>query len=1418
MSPRSYRNVLASTVALTALMAAAAQAGPNGGVVVGGNVNATIQGQGTSAVTINQAGQNVIINWQTFNLAKGDTTTFIQPNSSASALNRVIGGQGPSFINGTLNANGRVFIINGDGILIGRNASINTAGFLATTSNIHDEDFMAGRLNFNIPGRSDASIVNRGTITATNGGFAALVAPGVRNSGTITATLGTISLAAANTFTLDFYGDRLITLAVNDQIAGQVIDVATGKPLKSLVQNSGKLSANGGRVELTAAAARAVVDSVINNRGVIEANSIGTHDGKIVLSAANGTVRVSGKISAAGKDNGTTGGTVVVTGENIKLANAQIDASGDAGGGRVLIGGAGQAENAFPVPAATTLSVDGRSVIDASAKTSGDGGHIVLWSDQQTTFAGTILAQGGATGGNGGLVETSGHSVDFNGGRVVTLAPLGTTGTWLVDPTNLTIDAAAATTISTNLATTSVTLQTNADGSTSGPGNTSSGPGDIIVLAPITWSSNATLTLSAYHSIVLNNTANGVTLVSNTGSGNLLLRADNTGTGGGNIQFAWSAHPTLIDFSRSAGTMAFYYNPTPNPDCESCTKYQNPADFSVNVAANAGQLSAYMLINNAGDLTTLGNSASGGFITGNYALGRNINATGFTGMFDVTFNGLLDGNGGLGTNQTISNLTLTSSSSSDSIGLLPFIGSSGIVRNLNLANVNITAGANIQSIGALVGQNSGTISNVTVLSGSVNGGNFTGIGAGGLAGQNNAGGSISNSSADVSIAVGNSPNQAQLNYAGGLVANNLGSITNSSASSNVNGGTGAVIGGFFGSNSRTGTIFQSFATGPVSGGSVTGGFGGDNAGSLSQVFATGATTGGNQVGGLLGINRGSVTDTYATGAASGGANSFTAGLVGVNASGASVQTSYSAGAVNGGAGSTLGGLVAQSNGTVFDSYWNTETSGQTNSAGGTGMTSVQLAAGLPPGFSSSVWTILPDPSFPYFPWQNGNIPTVDLPPPANQPTSIPTASQPIVINNLTGGLTLVSLPPPVNVLPFSSPPAGQPPVFGEPRLFALPPRGETRFVKDEVLVWVDCDAPPAALAAMSADMRLTITGMQCLTLTRRMMLRMHIDNGRSVADVIQAMRRYQVVALAQPHYKYVLTQDKTEADLAGLTQEGDAAQYVLGKLGVIDAHRLLKGTNITVAVIDSEVDAHHPDLEGVIAAEYDAVGKEEAPHPHGTGMAGAIAAHRRLMGIAPSARLFTVHAFSTAAASAESTTFNILKGLDWAATKGVRVVNMSFAGPRDPSIERALQAAHDRGIVLIAAAGNAGPKSPPLFPGANPNVIAVTATDINDKVFSGANRGGYIAVAAPGVDILVPGTDGGYQLTTGTSVACAEVSGVAALLLERNPNLTPEDVRKILTSSAKKLGASTDYGAGLVDLAKAIQEAGDLKTLTPARR
>ena len=213
---------------------------------------------------------------------------------------------------GTLTANGRVFVINRDGILFGPGSVVNTAGFLATTNDIRNDDFMAGRYNFNIPGRPDASIVNQGTITATSGGFAALVAPGVRNSGTITATLGTVALASGNIFTLDIYGDKLITLGVGDRSPHKVNDVATGQPLKSLVSNTeGKLRANGGRVELTAAAARAVVDSVINTKGVIEANSIGRRNGMIVLGAATGgskpagapaqTIKLSGTLSAAGK-------------------------------------------------------------------------------------------------------------------------------------------------------------------------------------------------------------------------------------------------------------------------------------------------------------------------------------------------------------------------------------------------------------------------------------------------------------------------------------------------------------------------------------------------------------------------------------------------------------------------------------------------------------------------------------------------------------------------------------------------------------------------------------------------------------------------------------------------------------------------------------------------------------------------------------------------------------------------------------------------------------------------------------------------------------------------------------------------------------------------------------------------------------
>ncbi|RAI33100.1 hypothetical protein CH338_23100 [Rhodoplanes elegans] len=264
---------------------------------------------------------------------------------------------------------------------------------------------------------------------------------------------------------------------------------------------------------------------------------------------------------------------------------------------------------------------------------------------------------------------------------------------------------------------------------------------------------------------------------------------------------------------------------------------------------------------------------------------------------------------------------------------------------------------------------------------------------------------------------------------------------------------------------------------------------------------------------------------------------------------------------------------------------------------------------------------------------------------------------------------------------------------------------------------------------------------------------------------------------------------------------GDPAQYVIQKLGLGDVHKSVRGANVTVAVIDSEIDLRHPDLQGVPVERFDATGAPSRPHTHGTGMAGAIAARTRLLGVAPGIRLLAVRAFSESDKSAEATTAQVMKGLDWAIAKNPRIINMSFAGPRDLMTERLLEAASKKGIVLIAAAGNAGPKSPPLYPAADPNVIAVSATDNDDKPFIQANRGKHIAVAAPGVDVLVPSPEGAYQLTTGTSVAAAHVSGVAALLIEARPSLTPADVRGILTRTAKPLGPGKDVqvGAGLID-------------------
>ena len=360
----------------------------------------------------------------------------------------------------------------------------------------------------------------------------------------------------------------------------------------------------------------------------------------------------------------------------------------------------------------------------------------------------------------------------------------------------------------------------------------------------------------------------------------------------------------------------------------------------------------------------------------------------------------------------------------------------------------------------------------------------------------------------------------------------------------------------------------------------------------------------------------------------------------------------------------------------------------------------------------------------------------------------------------------------------------------------MPPRGERRFVPDEVITAFAASATPQAIEQLARRHNLTQLETINLPLLGTTIYRWRIDGRRPVGDLVGAIEDERIVASVQPNYLFTLQEDA--AKIPGIGQNYPE-QYVLGKLEVEQAHRVATGKNIAIALINSEIDGKNPNLDGVIVKNFDALGGDDKPHQHGTAMAGAIAAHGKIVGIAPGAQLLAARAFDEEHDS-KAKSSAIYKSLQWAADSGARVVNMSFAGPADPTLHRLLAAATDKGLVLIAAAGNAGPSSPPLYPGADPNVIAMTATNSGDAIFAMANRGNYIVVAAPGVDILALAPGEALQLTTGTSVATAHVSGLAALLLECKPSLKPADIRAMLAGTAKPLGS----GAKLVNAYRAV--------------
>ncbi|WP_198164046.1 MBG domain-containing protein, partial [Bradyrhizobium jicamae] len=701
-----------------------AQSLPTGGTVVGGNV--AIGSTSPTSLTISQSSRTGIVNWSSFSVGQGNQVQF--NNGSGATLNRVTGNV-PSSINGVVSATGSVYLVNPSGVVVGPTGMIKTGGsFVASTLDVKDADFRAGgALTFS--GNSNASVVNLGKIGSSKGDVV-LIARQVRNDGSLTARGGTAAMASGS------------EVLLSDGSLGNGKVLVRRPAQDGEIRNSGairatevELRANGGNIYALAG----------NIGGAISATGVASKGGRVFLTSEGGSVNVTQKVVArriqadaptapvrsggeraftggdvvvsgdkvmvggaiVAKGSNGAGGTAVVTGRDVTLTSgAKIDASGTSGG-TVLIGGdrAGGSDAArkfLPqaIANAQNATIEAGATIMADG-TSGAGGNVVVWSDGATSFGGAISA----TGLRGGFIETSGHAFDFAGGSV----NAGPGGTWLLDPVDLTINSTLAATIASALnGNSNVTQETNAAGS--------GGSGDITVASGISWSTSATLTLSAYRNIAVN--AN----ITSTGGGGLVLRADNAGTGTGTVTFGGGQVST-------AGAVSIYYNPTGSNSTVNATKYTAPTqtNFSGNVTGGA-TLKTNMLVNTVFDLQNMKNNLAGA-----YALSRDIDASitstwnsgaGFQPIGGSnSFTGNLDGQG-----HTISGLFINRPSD-QYVGLVGYLAAGSMVSNVGIIDASVTGGT---TVGAIVGGNYGTVSNV-YSSGSVT---AISAGAGGLVGYN----------------------------------------------------------------------------------------------------------------------------------------------------------------------------------------------------------------------------------------------------------------------------------------------------------------------------------------------------------------------------------------------------------------------------------------------------------------------------------------------------------------------------------------------------------------------------------------------------------------------------------------------------------------------------------------------------------
>jgi filamentous hemagglutinin family protein len=822
---RLYRMAqkLVSVITLIFFSAGNVFALPAGQQVVNGQASFNTQGNN---LTITNS-PNAIINWQGFSINGNEAVRFIQQYGSSAILNRVVG-QDPSRILGLLQSNGRVFLINPNGILFGQGARIDVNGLVASTLNISNQDFLAGKYNFTA-GAVAGSIQNQGTITTPEGGKVYLIAPDIENSGIINSPRGEVLLAAGH------------SVKLVDSLSPDIAVVVSAPENKAV--NLGQIVARSGNV--------GIYGGLISQKGIVNADSAvvgengriffkakqdvtldagsttsarGPQGGQITIQSESGTTLVSGTVTATGNDG--KGGDIQVLGNQVGLIdNARIDASGKNGGGTVLIGGDYQGKNpAVRNAEATYVGKD--AVIKADATETGDGGKVIVWSDKATRIYGAISARGGIFSGNGGFVETSGGYLDVNRAPDLS-APRGAGGTWLLDPNNITIQAAGSdtnvtgnpdfTTLGDNAIVTTGSIQTALEGTdlapgganvsiVTGSGGANSQDGNITVADPVAWSTNKTLTLTAHKDINVN-----AAIAANESGGTLILRADSDANGTGTVIFGGGS------VNMGSGTASIYYNPA---NYLAATYNADVANFNASVTADTRTY--YMLVNNVTNLQAMSTN-----LAGVYALGKDIDASatsgwnggaGFVPVGNNTtpFTGAFDGLG-----HTISDLYV-SRPTTDYVGLFGF--NWNVVRNIGLVGGNIKGRS---YVGGLAGSNTGSISS-SYSTGAVTG-NSTYVG--GLVGFNNSGsGTITNS------------------YSTGAVTS-----------------TNSYVGGLVGSNSNNGTITNSYSTGAVSGVSAVGGLAGsNNTGTITNSYSTGAVSGtGANVGGLIGgYSGGTITSSY----------------------------------------------------------------------------------------------------------------------------------------------------------------------------------------------------------------------------------------------------------------------------------------------------------------------------------------------------------------------------------------------------------------------------------------------------------------------------------------------------------------------------------------------------------------------------